>query len=72
MAYRVISKNHLNILMAPVVAFFKIPFALSALVFSNNLALYIKDLKLLVLAISALKLVASSFEQNHKLSVVLE
>ena len=30
--------------------------------FSNNLALYLKDLKSLLLAISILKLVASSFE----------
>ena len=45
-----------------IVAFFKIPFAPSASVFSNNLALYSKDLKLLLLAISALKGNASSFE----------
>ena len=31
-----------------------------------------KDFKLLVLAISALKLVASSLEQNHKLPVSSE
>ena len=43
-------------------AFFKISFAPSALVFSNNLVLYMKDLKLLVLAITALKLVVSSFK----------
>ena len=45
-----------------IVGFFKIPFAPSTSVFSNHLALYSKDLKLLSLAISALKLVASSFE----------
>ena len=39
--------------------------------FPNNLALYSKDLKLL-LATSALKLVASSLEENHKLHVVSE
>ena len=43
-----------------IVAFLEIPFAPSASVFSNNLALNLKDLKLLVLAISALKFVASS------------
>ena len=37
------------------VTFFKIPFALSVIVFSNNLVLYLKDLKLLSLAISASK-----------------
>ena len=42
--------------------FFKIPFALSALLFSHKLVLSLKDLKLLSLAISALKLVASSFK----------
>ena len=45
-----------------IVAFFRIPIASSASVLPKNLALYLKDLKLLVLAISALKLVASSFE----------
>ena len=40
----------------------KRPFAPSASVVSNNLALYSKGIKLLSLAISALKLVASSFE----------
>ena len=45
-----------------IVPFLKIPFAASASVVSNNLALYLKDLKLLVLARSALKLVVSSLE----------
>ena len=46
-----------------IVVFLKIPFAPSATVFPNNLSLYSKDLKLLLLlAISALKLVASSLE----------
>ena len=45
-----------------IVAFFKILFALLGSVFPNNLVLYLKDLKLLSLAISVLKLVASSFE----------
>ena len=51
-----------------IVAFFRIPLFPS--VFPNNLGLYLKDLKLLLLVISGLKLVASSFEQNHKLSAV--
>ena len=42
--------------------FFRIPLAPSSSVFSNNLAIYLKDLKLLVLVKSALKLVAPSFE----------
>ena len=42
--------------------FFRIPFAPSVSVFPNNLALYSKDLKLLLLAISSSKLVASSLE----------
>ena len=45
-----------------IVAFFKILFAPSASVFSNNLALLLKDLKSSVFAISPLKLVASFFE----------
>ena len=45
-----------------IVAFLKIIFAASATVFSNNLALYLKDLKLSSLAMSALKSVASSLE----------
>ena len=55
MTFQVISKNYLNI-----VAFLKIQFAPSATIFSNNLSVYLKDLKLLSLAMSALKLVASS------------
>ena len=54
------------------VAFFRIPFASSATVFPINLSLYLKDLKLLALAISTLKSVASFLEQNHKFPVVLE
>ena len=42
--------------------FFRIPLAPSSSVFPNNLAIYLKDLKLLVLVKSALKLVAPSFE----------
>ena len=45
-----------------ILAFFEIPFVPSATVFTNNLALYLKDLKLLVFIISALKLAASSSE----------
>ena len=63
MAFRVISKTYSNILIAQqLLHFLKILFALSASVFPNNLVLYLKDLKLLSLAISALKLAASSFE----------
>ena len=40
--------------------------------FPNNLALYLKDLKLSSLAILAFKLVASSLELNHKFAVVSE
>ena len=47
---------------AVIAAFFKIPFVPSTSVFSNNLSLYSKDLKLLLLAISTLKLVPSSLE----------
>ena len=52
--------------------FLKIPFAPSATVFPNNLALYLKDLKSLVLAIFALKSVDSCLESNHKLPLVSE
>ena len=45
-----------------IVAFFRIPFASSAPVFPYNLALCLKDLKLLLSSILALKLVAPSFE----------
>ena len=45
-----------------IATFLKIPLSLSASVFPNNLALYAKDLKPLVFAISALKLITSSFE----------
>ena len=45
-----------------IVVFFNIPFAPSATVFPNNLALYSKDLKLKVFALSASKLLASSLE----------
>ena len=47
---------------ASIVVFVRIPFAPSVLVIPNNLALYMKGLKLLLLEISALKLVASSLE----------
>ena len=43
-------------------SFFRILFATSASVCSNSLVLYLNDLKLLSLAMSALKLVASSLE----------
>ena len=55
-----ISKNYFN--GTAITAFFRIPVFSSAPVFPNNLSLYSKDLKLLLLATSALNLVASSFE----------
>ena len=58
-----------------IVALFRIALeALSfwAAVFPNNLASYLKDLKLSMFAISALKLVASSLEWNHKVPLVSE
>ena len=66
MAFQMISKNYVNILMAQqLLHFFRIPLALFgagwASVFPNNLVLYLKVLKLL-LALSASKLVASSLE----------
>ena len=53
-----------------IVAFSRIPFVSSASLFPNNLALHSKDLKLSLLAISALKLVASSLERKHILLFV--
>ena len=54
----------------------KIPFAAFgagwATMFSNNLALYLKELKLSVFRILFLKVDASSLEWNHKLPVVSE
>ena len=47
-----------------IIAFFKIPFTSSASVFRNNLALCVKGLKILVFAISLLKLFASSLEKK--------
>ena len=47
-----------------IIAFFKIPFTPSASVFRNNLALCVKGLKILVFAISLLKLFASSLEKK--------
>ena len=44
------------------VAFLRIPLVSSASVFSNNLALYLKDLKLSVFSKTALKSIASSLE----------
>ena len=77
MAFQVISKNYLSVLISTeITEFLKIPlhwFGLGwASVFPSDLALYLKDLKLSVLAISALKSVASSFEQSYKLPVVSE
>ena len=63
MAFRVISKKLIMYFNgAEIVAFLKILFAPFAAVLPNNLALHSKNLKLLSLAITALKLVASSFE----------
>ena len=59
-----------------IITFFRISIAAFdvgwAAVFPNNLALYLKELNLLSLAISALKLVTSSLEQNNKIPVVSE
>ena len=56
MAFQVISKNYLDTLMAEQL-FLKILFGPTTSVFSNNLALYLKDLKTSS-AISVLKFVA--------------
>ena len=61
MSFQVISKNYLDTSVAQLKSS-RLPFAPSDLVFPNNLALYLKDLKLLVFAIPTLKLVASSLE----------
>ena len=53
-----------------IAAFSRVPFVSSASLFPNNLALYSKDLKLSLLAISPLKSVASFLEQSHKLLIV--
>ena len=59
-----------------IVTFFRIALATFgafwATVFPNDLALYLKDWKLSVFAISKLKSVTLSLELNHKLPVVLE
>ena len=47
-----------------IVVFLKIPYVLIATVFSNNLALYLKDSKLSEFTISLLRLVASSLEKT--------
>ena len=60
MAFQVISKNYLDTLMAEQL-FLKILFGTTTSVFSNNLALYLKDLKTSS-AISVLKFVASSLK----------
>ena len=68
MTFCVISKNYLNILMAEqLLHFVKIP--LSASVFFHNLLLYMKDLKLLVLVISALSLI-HIYKADAKVSAV--
>ena len=49
MAFQVISKNYLDTLIAhQLLHFFKIPFTPPVPVFPNHLALYLKDLKLLL------------------------
>ena len=58
MAFQVIQKLLKYFNDTAIVAFLKTPFAA---VFPNNLALYSKNLKLLSLAMSELKLVATSF-----------
>ena len=67
MLIQVISRNYLNVLTSQqLFHFFRVPLASfggrQAAVLPNKLALYLKDLKLSSLAISASKLVASSFE----------
>ena len=63
MVFQVIAKSYLKYFNGKAIAaFFRVPFASSASVFHNNLALYLKDLQLLLLSISALKLVASLLE----------
>ena len=63
MAFQVISKNYLDTLIAQqLLHFFRIPLLPSETVSSNNLALYLKDLKALLFPILALQLVASSLE----------
>ena len=63
MAFQVITKNHLDTLMAQrLLCFFKISFAPLASVFSHNLSSYFKGLKALPSLLLALKLVASSLE----------
>ena len=55
-----------------IVVFFRVVLFPSATVFGNSLVLYSKDLKALLFSISALKLVALSLEENHRLAVVSE
>ena len=59
-----------------IVAFFGIAWVLFRLgwasEFTNSLGLYSRDLKLLLLEITTLKLVASYFEENYKIPVVSE
>ena len=62
MAFQVISKNYLKNLMAQQLLYLLKFHLLPAAVFSNNLDFYLKYAKLLSLAISALRLVASSLE----------
>ena len=75
MEFQVISRNYL-LHVKIIVAFLKIPIAWFVLrwvtVFPNNLSLYSKDFKLLTVAISALKLVASFFDEIYNLPVVSE
>ena len=54
------------------VVFLKIAFISSPSVFPNNVSFYLKYLKALLSAISALTLLDSSLKQDHKLSFVSE
>ena len=64
MVFKVIFENYPDILFVQtaIAAFFKIELFLSATLLSYNLALYLKDVKTLMFAISALNLVALSLE----------
>ena len=55
-----------------IIAILKFLFASSISVFPNNLVLYLKELKLSLLAISALTLIVSSLEQNYKFPIISE
>ena len=55
-----------------IIAILKFLFASSISIFPNNLVLYLKELKLSLMAISALTLIVSSLEQNYKFPIISE